>query len=1326
MIDFEPSPRILPSLPSGKINIISPDTAPTEPSTSLVTILVPIVGFVISMAIMVTLSTSGSGFGISILYSIPMLLGSGAVSLFNYRKNRKNYRELKSERQKLYGEYLVDQRKDLEQLYHQQHKALLEVNPRPKECLDRVSRTDSSLWERSPEDLDFLNLRLGIGDQPFSVEINPPAKNPTKVSDPLEDEARKLANSFKIVDEAPVTFPLIEAGVAGLSGERSSVLNIVRALTLQIATHHSPADVKILAVFPASEENEWSWMRWLPHVWADGGRQRFLACQKEQAHELLASIFDNLKARKEKNMLANDTKITHLPLFVLFLADPALVEGEPIKSFLLTEGAKYGAYPVFLGDQPDNLPQKCKAIADIQPKTSELLFTYKGARENFKPDNVPAEMAEQFARAMAPFILKSPNSALGIPPIVTLFDLLGVDKIEDLDILENWKNSEPQNSLEVPIGKISGGKLMTLDMHAKEQGPHGLGAGMTGSGKSELLKTIIAMLSINFHPHELTFFVFDYKGRAMSNHFVNLPHLVGAISNLDTHEHQRRAVQSLDAEVLRRQRLMESAGEQDINNYLTRFRAGDLPTPLPHLIIIVDEFAQLKVDVPDVHQGIINIANTGRSLGIHLILTTQRPAGVINEKIRSNSNYRFCLKVNEKQDSLDVLNNPKASGIEQVGRAYFQENEELVEFQSAWSEAPYQPDDIVFHDPFEVLQVTLGGARQNPNTSSKSARPEASKKQLEVIVDCICKTAVDQKIERPPDLWRPFLPEQLNLSSVRPSRGWNGNNWLPVDSWMQPVIGLIDDPVNQSQYPLRINLEKEGHLVVYGAPESGKTTLLQTLIVSLSQDHPPADLHFYLLDFNKGTLQLFSGLPCVGDVVTGNDDHEKLTRLMRYIERKLDNRKRNFGARGVNNLKAYQKVTGEKIPGIVIIIDNYPGFITANDKGIEFVKNIAQNGGSLGIHLVLTANQPGVMGVPIPNDIALSIALELANATDYSDVVGPTCGLTPAPHAGRGLIKEDPPKEFQTALPANGKEESARIRAIENLISTMDKWEGPKAPPIPLPPKVVCLSDLFPTENRIWIEDEKMPFVAPLGLDLIELEPLAVNLSDGPNFLITGPPRSGKTTLLQSWLLGLAELFPPDRLYLYLVDYLQKGLFPFRDLPQTRHYITDDKMFDIALREIDAVLLSRENLTGSTKTLQNNPPTGFPAIVIAIDDFDIFDSQTQLEFQDHLNLLLRTNRGQGLYLLLASPISTATAWGGTLLTTVKNRPAGFLLGSTDSQHLEIFNHSLEFGKRGAVLPAGVGTYVLASKGQSVKIATPLEGNLTLEDWITTIMARGKS
>ena len=760
---FKRSPRIMPNLPEGKVEIVAPASAPTKPTVSLVTILVPIGGFAISIAMMTLISDSAT----SMLFSVPMMLGTSAVSIVNFRQQHKKFKQKTENREVNYQRHLADQQKKLEKMYRQQGNALQEIDPSPKKCLERVSKVDSRLWERSPHDEDFLSLRLGEGDQPFDVDIKLPRKDPTQDIDPLIQEAYKIGKSFETVRDVPVNLHLVKAGVGGIAGARSHILNLARALIVQLATHHSPNEVKIVAIFPSSEKEKWEWMRWLPHVWTDDRQKRFLACYQDSAHKLMTGLYNQLQRRKLALEANRDTKTIPLPRYVIFMADPGLAAGEPLLPLLLQNGGALGAYPIFLGDKPDNLPQGCRSIASVGPINSRLIHTDKTPQKDFLPDQVSVKDVDSFARSMAPLRLLHMTSAAEIPHLVTLMDILDVDRVENLDIPSRWQNSKPHKTLVVPMGKKAGGEFMLLDLHARAHGPHGLGAGTTGSGKSELLQSFIAALAANYHPHELTLVLIDYKGGGMSDAFAKLPHLVGTITNLEGNL-AARSLRSLQAEMRRRQILLGQAKENNIDDYIPKVRAGKVQQPMPHLIIIVDEFAELATQMPDFMKELVSVARLGRSLGVHLILTTQKPSGVINEQIWSNSRFRFCLRVERPEDSRDVLKRPDAANLTRPGQAFLQvgNNEIFEEFQSGWSGAPYQPGGFVVRNPHEVLEVTLDGARQSLQLSPRPMRIETAGTQLEAVVNHIHQVAKNMGLTPLPGPWLPPLPDFIALAPM--------------------------------------------------------------------------------------------------------------------------------------------------------------------------------------------------------------------------------------------------------------------------------------------------------------------------------------------------------------------------------------------------------------------------------------------------------------------------------------------------------------------------------------------------------------------------------
>jgi S-DNA-T family DNA segregation ATPase FtsK/SpoIIIE len=1360
---FQRAPRLLPEPATGEVEIPPPSSAPSAPSVGLVSILLPAV-FSIGAVVAVLLTVQGSGSLLLTVVSFGFMGLTSLTSLGTYMGQRRSYRRTMREREQQYRALLTERRQTLTTLRDRQLAAMTHTHPEPAECLARVEARDQRLWERSHEDADFLAVRLGLGEQPLAATIKLPPESGA-APDPLLLEARALAAEFARVPGIPACLALGGAGAAGVTGPRAEALAAVRALVLQLATHHGPDEVKIVALYPAYEADDWAWLRWLPHVWSDDRRQRWLASEPAAARRLLVGLYDLFNRRLQQAEAPGASPAPALPVFVLLLADPRLVEGEPILRLLLGRRPAVGAVPILLADRVADLPKGCQAIADLAPGGVRLIQTgATTATTPFTPDAVDLATGDRFARAMAPIRLRRLAAPTDIPTTVTLLDALDTEAVDDLDILGGWRANRPYESLAAPIGRQGGGKLLALDLHETGHGPHGLIAGATGSGKSELLQALIASLATRFHPHEAAFVLIDYKGGGMANAFLDLPHLVGSITNLEGNRLEgslaMRAMIALKSEIERREALLARTGARNIDDYQRRRRLGEVAEPLPHLVVIVDEFAELKTKQPDFMRELVSAVRVGRSLGLHLILATQKPAGVIDEQIWANSRFRLCLRVLRPEDSQEVLKRPDAAALTGAGRAYFQVgfNEVFELFQAAYGGAPYQPDAATDADDVTIAEVTLDGRRRSLAAPAPTAELAVAGSQLQALVGKLRDVARSARIERLPGPWLPALPEQIALDDLRPPEsreGWDGQEWREPRRWLEPVVGLFDDPAHQRQEPLRLPLGRDGHLAVYGSPGSGKTTFLQTLILSLALTYSPRDIHLYLLDFSGRLLTMFAPLPHVGAVILA-DEAERLRRLLRFLQHELDERKERLARAGVSTLTAYRSVAAEPLPAIVVVVDNFPSLVENDPDAEEALTQVAREGGNLGIHLVLTATGPLLIRSRISSNISLAAALALADRSDYSAAVGRTGGLEPAPVPGRGLVKADPPLEFQTALPVDGPTEAARAETLRAAIDRMaTAWNGPRPRAMPVLPAVAALSDLAsppgPADDGRWraahwddaADDDGQEVawpprpastrkpaltVAPIGLEVDELAPLLVDLRDGPHFLIAGPAQSGKTTLLHSWLLALATQAPPTRLHLYLVDFRWAGLLPLRDLPHVRRYIDNDDWLTAALVEISETMRERRQALEEARRETGSPPderawlARYPTIVLAIDDAEAFSAEAQSTNKDMLEQLVRRERGLGFHVLLAGQASElAGSWEG-LVKAVRQLQVGFLLGSTDHGDLQIFNLRLPPGESGLTLPPGRGYYAQRGRSRKVKVATAEAGAVTLPTWVRRLRA----
>ncbi len=1324
---FWRSPRLKPVLPQAVVEIPAPPAAPSPPG-SLLPVLLP-VGLMVVVMILVAAFQPGTAS--MLILTVPMMLVGGVASFVTFRRQKQEYEAKTATRHQKYMALLDRYGNTLKDYLTQQQEALQRKDPDPENCFAWIEKLDRHLWARQPEDEDFLEVRIGLGDQPSSVQIKVPPLDNLLDPDPLIEAAHKLAREYSVVHDVPVCLKLRQPGGTGIAGPRQRALAATRAALLQLAAHHSPDDVKIVAIFAEAETAEWAWLRWLPHVWSEDRSRRFLANNPEGVRNLCAMMSNLFNSRKRYLQEHRSSEPPAWPYHLVFvLADETLIENEPFIQRLQAEGTDLGAHVIFLGESVRALPKECVVAARLSDDAAHVMLLDQKIRLPYDADVVSRELAEQFALAMAPIQLRRPASVADIPTSLSFLELFGAQDVKDLDVLSRWRRSaQAGRSLATPIGMRGGGEPLIIDLHERAHGPNGLVAGMVGAGKSELLQTLVASLAINYHPHRVAFVLVDYKGGGMADPFVALPHTLGVITNLQQGNLAVRALTSFQVEAERRQLLFREAGVNHIDDYQRLYYRGQVKEPLPYLVIIVDEFAEMKTEQPDVAREFVRIARIGRALGFRLILAMQKPEGIVDGQIEANTRFRLCLRVAQTADSQAMLKRPDAAYLSGVGRAYFQVGaDEIYDlFQVAWSGAPYDPENLSGENPLEITEIALDGSRTalyQPPRMGLSAEVT----QLKAIVEHLHQLAESQAVSRLPGPWLPPLPEVFPLEAVPRIMsggqengadrcfGWDGHGWQPVPRRLAPVVGVIDDPRHRAQPPLQIDLSRESHLVVYGAPGYGTTTFLQTFVTSLALTYTPADVNLYILDFGGHALRVFERLPHVGAVITA-DETERVERLLRFLLRELERRKELGAARGA---------AGSSLPAIVVVLDSYASFIEANDEAGQAEEReaalvqLAREGGSVDMHLVVTATSPASIRYRVSSNITGVVALRLAEASEYSAIVGRVESLPPT-LPGRGLVKGNPPLEFQTALPIAGATDAERNAGLVALAHQMAAaWVGSRPKPIQTLPRVVPLSDLVrPTDGWIGeIEEGNDGLSVPLGLTTADLLPLMVDLRAGPHFVIAGPVQSGKTSLLQTWLLALATRCPPAQLHFYLVDSRRLGLAPLADLPHVRAYADTAERADAVIAEVERLVAERQALYDAVRRKIDAAAgdVSTPAILLALDDLlDEYDDNAK-NCQSQLVTIARQGRRLGIYLLITCAVNQLNRYAyNELITTLRETPVGFRLDASSDD--SFFSLRLPYGERDKILPLGQGYWVRRGQAVKVQLATAHVGTPALSAWV---------
>lgn len=1332
---YQRSPRIKPELPEEKLEILRPPAEPSRPTFSIVTIIIPIVMTLVSIGFYIYMSMSGkmgsSNYMMFQMITISMMLMSYTLPFFLYLSNKKAYQRKKEERSRMYMAQLEKHRLELEAKQEEQRAAMQAIHGDPDVCYQIVKNRNSSLWERGPTDDDFMEVRIGTGEVPFYMPILTPRIDGYE-KDPLIDAAHKLEQDFRTVEAAPITLPLYDSKVIGIVGDKAAVMDAVRIVIAQLTTKHSPDEVKLAALYDERDADDWSWLRWLPHTWNDERTVRYLADRRSMVHQLADQLYGILNRRK--SFQTSGKKKKALPIYVVLLPDSLLIEEEPLYPILLEEAGRVDSCTIVMSDRKERLPMQCRLIVEVGAGAG--VSTQKTDQEgiiqqSFHMDHLSDDKIDTLARYMAPIRLKR-SAATDLPPVLTLFDMFGVEQAEQLELANHWNQNRFPDTLPVPVGVRAGGKLVSLNLHDKIErkghGPHGLIAGTTGSGKSEVIQSLIASLAANYHPHDVVFLLIDYKGGGMSNIFGKLPHVVGTITNLDDNLIERAKV-SLRAELIRRQRVLNDAGNmQHIDEYYKSSLRHQ--KPLPHLMIIIDEFAQLKKDQPEFMDELISIAAIGRTLGVHLLLATQKPAGVVDEKIWSNTRFRICLRVQSEGDSRDMLKIPNAAWITHPGRGYFQvgSDEVFEELQFAWSGAPYlvkpkegRPLRI------EVSEVRLNGKREpllHSDTLSSAYEEEEPKKQLQAFIELAVEAADREGIARLQGPWLAPLPHELELSELYKQPGaldvvGDGTQGL------QPVVGLLDDVMNQRQEPLGIDLDHE-HWAVYGMPGTGKTTFVQTLLMSLARQYDPETWHGYVVDTGR-MMNDYAALPHIGAVIAG-DDEDRIKRLFRYLQAMVTERMELLSQAGMKTIASYRQVTKKAVPNIVIVIDGYLNFRTSYPDENECLEYLLREGGSLAITFVITANRVTDIFDKYRSNISNAVSYELADPSDYYFAVGRPTRALGGLQAGRGLVKwKGAPVEFQTAYPAEGQSDVDRVQELRSQIRMLEKaWQGTAAPLIRSLPERIRLSDLLKL-NEENLEDSSAELLqaerwhpVPVGVRTDDLEPYLINLKEGPHFIVASPMECGKTTFLISWMLSLAYYMSPEQLHIYAIDvrYGDNGIASLKDLPHVREIVTEEERIPGFVQHVYSEVTTRSK------------DGGYPLILLVMDDADMLCKQlTDYTVKDQLSAIVRQGRDRGVHMVLAGVPSDFPTFGVDWFNDVRASQAGFLFGSIDANDLSFFRIPISESQTSSlngskVLPPGQG-YFVKRKFVKIKTVVPYDEKWTPAAWTTQISRRWK-
>lgn len=995
--------------------------------------------------------------------------------------------------------------------------------PALSEVAEAIHRLGPLLWTHRPEQSGFLTLRLGLGDALSRCRIELQAGlggEPEQVK-----QLTELRDEFHEIRDVPVVADLRDCGALGICGPRGLVDGVARGLVMQLVGLHSPAELAIAAFSSPQARQSWEWLEWLPHAGSvyspltgnhltestNGGIALLSRLEElvKQRRSVLAPGADTpLGALPDRPDAASDQveAACMLPAVVVLVEDTAPIERARLIR-LAERGPRVGVHVIWVAIEVTALPAACRSYVLVDNATDgSTVGEVRRGKHHFPVacESLDSSTAKQIALLLAPVvdIGAAVEDETDLPRSVSLLSLTGPGPATDAAVIgrqwianhsvtsRNGSQRTPADSpatLRALVGS-TGADEFYLDL--REQGPHALVGGTTGSGKSEFLQSWVLGMAAAHSPDRVTFLLVDYKGGAAFADCVALPHTVGLVTDLSPHL-VRRALTSLRAELRRREHLLNLKHAKDLQ---ALEQAGDADAP-PCLVIVVDEFAALATEVPEFVDGVIDVAARGRSLGLHLILATQRPAGVIRDNLRANTNLRIALRVNDVDDSLDVIEDPLAAHfpLEIPGRAAAKTGPgRLTVFQSAyvggWS------GDTQDRTAIDIYEFAFGRRRPwNAGVSPGRAASTAGPTDIARIVTTINTAAQSLSIPAPRKPWLPPLSDTYALETLV-AQARDG----------ELVIGRGDRPDIQGQPIGVFDPDHDGNMAILGTGGSGKSTALRTLAISAAMAPGDGPVHVYGFDFASGSLAMLEPLPHVAAIVDGDDD-ERIGRVLRRITAVLEERSRTFARVHAASISDYRRMADPTTPRILLLVDGVSAFREAYEhvsqsSHFAMFSQLAADGRMLGINVVLTADRPNALSTSLASTIQRRLILRLASDDDYVLAGVPTDILSSASPPGRGIMDS---QEIQTAVLGGDANVAVQARVIDRLAAVMrDKGFQPPQP-------VGRLSE------HVRLDD--LPAMTPDGLPTIGItdETLsAIGVRPQGVLMVSGPPHSGRSTTL--------------------------------------------------------------------------------------------------------------------------------------------------------------------------------------------------------------------
>jgi S-DNA-T family DNA segregation ATPase FtsK/SpoIIIE len=1203
-----------------------------------------------------------------------------------------------------YLKYLGQKRREVRRTARKQRDAQFFLHPDPDQLWSIVAE-GRRVWERRTSDGDFAQVRLGVGPQQLATPLVAPETAPVEELEPLTAHAMKqFLATHGSLERLPLAVSLRAFYHLTVSGDPDTVYGTSRAVIAQLCTLQSPEDLIVAVVAAEGARDEWEWVKWLPHAQGtsqDGaGTRRLVVADLGEVEELLTDVLDG---RGRFNTQA--PPVMDMPHIVVVL------DGGGVPADSVIAGAEGLQGVTIMEIVPGELDEMRSSLAvEVRPGQLRLQAT-SGAVYSGEPDVLSIAEAESLARQLAPLRM---GSADGDDPLLSnldFTDLLGIGDPASVDVSRTWRPRSLHERLRVPIGVDKDGQPVMLDIKEASQegmGPHGLCVGATGSGKSEVLRTLVLALAVTHSSETLNFVLADFKGGATFAGMAELPHTAAVITNLaDDLTMVDRMRDAITGELNRRQELLRTAGNYaNITDYEKARAAGAPLDPLPSLVMVLDEFSELLTARPDFIEMFIQIGRIGRSMGVHMLLASQRLEEGKLRGLDTFLSYRLGLRTFSAAESRTAIGVPDAYHLPNVpGSGILKyDTETMVQFKAAYVSGAYRPGGAGSRArggraiALPVVPFTAAEVAQRIVEQPQHEEPELPQD------DALADTVLDVIVQRlqgqgPPahQVWLPPLQEPPTVNQLLPAlsttaeRGVQASEYPMLGKLVVPVA-IVDKPFEQRRDVMYLDFSgSAGHALVVGGPQSGKSTLLRSAIASFALTHTPQEVQFYCLDFGGGGMLAFEGLPHVGGVAS-RLDAEKIRRAVAEVVGVLNAREEFFRANGIDSIATYrQRRAAGHYPDqawgdVFLVIDGWGTFKTDYETLDPVILDIAARGLGFGVHLVIGASRYTEVRPALRDQLLNRVELRLGDPME-SEFDRKRAENVPVGVPGRGLSPEK--LNFLAALPRlDGSNDVQSLGdGMAHLVATVsDNWQGAPAPQVRMLPTRLLVSELpkggdFPNLGVAF------------GVDETLLQPTFIDFETDPLFVIYGESESGKSSMLRLLAKQIAQRYPADKALFVVSDYRRALL---GEIPETHLY-----KYCAAAPSLQEVITGlagsmARRMPGPDVTpdqLRNRSWYDLPDAFVIVDDYDLVATSSGNPLQALLEYLPFA-RDLGLRVILARSSQGA---GRTSFEPVMQRmkelgAQGLIMSGDPSEGPLMGNYKAQR------LPQGRGQFITRKKG----------------------------